>query len=555
MRIKTLILSLFLWGCVSVEYDYQILEPGSSSSFDKHPIGYGPFKELIETYSLKSKDVFSYPYIPLNAISKFKSCYGNQLDGEEVYALFNSTISFGIDGYGCEGGVLTNKGLHVNTGSLGDYAGAAFIPYSTLYARTTVFKTELGMVINDRASLDLETSKPREITNIFLVARQRSQIPKYQNIKIEKPSLTINQLPDKVFDFFNTFPTTDFYAVPNIPSNKEKSFRQCARLDEEIPIYVLFDATFFGTGNCFGAAFTDKGIYFRNPWTADYPGIYFLNYDQLLLDEFSPYLATGTQYGEVFIAPGVSFNMGESNISTGNFIKIFRGLRGEENISDEEAKSFVNNFNPIPTFEGKQQQSSVRRQEKAKNNNGISWSDVGFALLGIAVAAAIYDAVDDDNSKPAPRRPSTNRKNQSSTELGLELLQRQQKINSKRARQQRNIKTLELLTNTNTSQRNKGDTMTAYLYERTLDECVYREGSRTYRLDKGIGLCPNTVKVPVGGYGLFDANQMGYSSPSSLKTTWYLNETKKNACVYRYGVDKRTLPKGLNELCPFSYDF
>ena len=107
---------------------------------------------------------------------------------------------------------------------------------------------------------------------------------------------------------------------------------------------------------------------------------------------------------------------------------------------------------------------------------------------------------------------------------------------------------------TNTVPKRGGDTVTAYLIISDTTSCNYSYGSKSYRIAKGISPCPMNIEIPVGS-GVFDSNQMNYSSPSSLKTTWYLDSSSTYNCTYKYGTSKRTIPKGTSSMCPLSYDF
>jgi hypothetical protein len=559
---KKLLALLLLTGCVSVSYDSTILPPGSSVE-SKSEVGFGPYKSLLESYSINSEHVYVTPFIPLNHQAKFRECYGLLPEDEEIYAFINETISFGIDGYGCNGGVFTSKGLHVNAGSLADYIGKAFIPYSTLYSSNTSFVANLSMNINEKASLDLHVDDSvKKMRDVFVTARNRSKLSQYKNEVILKDEIKIKELPDSVLTFFNDFQNTNFYSKPNIPEYKESTFRKCSYMKNDEDIYILFDNTFFGGSSCIGFAFTSSGIYFTNPAESRYPGAYFLSYDHLLLSEFSPYIKKGTWnqgWNEVYVAPGISFYVFE--MIPEDFLTILRALRGEEDITNDEALEFLATYERIPativaqnkvkTSKPANNISSERVKPNKAKKEGVDWGKVGWALLGLAVAKAIYEEIDDGPSYSSSNDYSYSR-NESSTEYGQRLLERQQKINSQRQRQNQALETFEALANSNI--RSKGDTSTAYLKESSIYTCTYVIGSQTYSLDRGISSCPLNIQIPMNS-GLFDSNQMNYSSPSSIKTTWYLDSSYTNACIYKYGASTRSIPKGSVGMCPLSYDF
>jgi hypothetical protein len=442
---KNILLTLIVFGivgCATVTYDSQILEPNASQQTNSY-IGFGPFRELLETYSINSEHVFVDPVIPLNHLETFQKCYGPIPSDEKKLAFVNATIAFTVNGHGCEGGLFTNKGLHLNAGSLAGVVGKAFIPYQTLYRGSTTFEPSLGVTINDGATLDLHVDDDeRKMTSVFLTARARSKVAKYQNQQEIKQTLKINSLPSDVLKFFNDYPNQYYYAAPNIPEKKELTFRKCSFMKSSEKLYVLFDNTFFGTGSCIGAGFTDSGVYFTNPGEANFPGTFFLSYDQILLSDFTPYI--GKRFDEVFIYPGLSYYVFEDTPK--NFLSMLKGLRGEEMISNDDAMKFVSNYKAIPSYksyENTQIQpkkvSKPKPQKKKESTGGSSWGNVGWALLGLVVAKAIYEELDDGYS--TPNYPSS--KGKTSSEYGEALLQRQRKINNQRLKQKQQT---ELLT-------------------------------------------------------------------------------------------------------------
>ena len=106
-------------------------------------------------------------------------------------------------------------------------------------------------------------------------------------------------------------------------------------------------------------------------------------------------------------------------------------------------------------------------------------------------------------------------------------------------------------------QTRRADTMSAYLYSTTFSSCEYRVGGKSYSVSKGISGCPINVEVPATT-GIFDASQMNYST-SNMKTTWYLDTSRSNssstACIYKFGNQSRTIPKGIGTMCPINYQF
>ena len=428
---------LILFGCATVTYNSTVLQPGSSANINEY-IGFGPFKELLTTYSLKSQHVFVSPVLPKNHLNKFEECYGRIPDNEKKLAFVNATIALTINGHGCHGGLFTNKGLHLNAGSMTDIGGKAFIPYQTLYSDSTTIVPGLGVTFNNSATLDMHVDDDiKKMASVFITARSRSKRSQYQNINDFESTLKISKLPEDVLSFFDNFKNQYYYSYPNIPSKKEISFRRCSFMEASETLYILFDNTFFGTGSCIGAGFTDTGVYFSNPAEANYPGSYFISYDQLLLSDFTPYI--GKQWDEVFVYPGLSYYVFEDTPKS--FLNILKALRGEVDISNEDAMKFVSNYKKIPAYvpQKKVQQNntvskpkvSKPKVEQKKSNKESVWGDIGWALLGLVVAKAIYEEIDDGYSSPS--YPSSRGK--SSSQYAQELLDRQNKINRQRQKQ------------------------------------------------------------------------------------------------------------------------
>ena len=570
-KLLALLLLLGIVGCTTVTYDNNILPPSASTtSYSK--IGYGPFEDLVDTLAEKYQAVHVTPFIPLNQKKAFRRCYPLS-QAEEIYAIVNTSIAFNENNAGCNGFVFTQKGVHSNPTSLSLVQGQSFFPYSTLYSYSTRYiQDQQGLMIN-QGHIDAEVDMDdKDLYNVFVTARNRSKLKQYQNYIPPSKDLKIKQIPNEILSLLELSGMDGLYTQNNIPKIKESSFRKCSGISNQTELLIYLDGTFFGAGGCAGMGFLNDGIIIHNGWIANYPGTYFFAYDYLFNSDFVPYIKGIDLYIEKNIAFDFSgVNLNGSPVEYAEYLlEMFKGFKGQIEISNEDALALAAKINPLPdapvisyaNAQTKQVVSSkvTQKAKPQKKEEGMGFLGKLFVVaIGIYVASEIIDELDDDSSYSSssytPPKPSSSNTRYDSSgweEVAQDLLDRQARVSNQRAKQQRKYDLINTFADTVTNR--GGDTATAYLIISEMNNCKYSYGSKTFNIDKGISPCPFNIQVPVGS-GVFDSNQMNYSSSSSLKTTWYLDSSSSMTCTYRYGTSKRSIPKGSSTMCPMSYDF
>ena len=570
-KLLALLLLFGIVGCTTVTYDSNILPPSASStSYSK--IGYGPFEDLIDTLAEKYQTVHVTPFIPLNQKKAFRRCYPLS-QAEEIYAIVNTSIAFNVNNAGCNGFVFTQKGVHSNPTSLSLVQGQSFFPYSTLYSYSTRYiQDQQGLMIN-QGHIDAEVDMDdKDLYNVFVTARNRSKLKQYQDFNPPSKDLKIKQIPQEIISLLELSGMDGLYTQENIPDKKESTFRKCSGISNQTELLMYLDGTFFGSGGCAGMGFLNDGIIIHNGWIANYPGTYFFAYDYLFNSDFVPYIKGIDLYVEKNIAFDFSgVNLNGSPVEYAEYLlQMFKGFKGQIEISNEDALRLASKINPLPnapviSYASSQPKQVAKKQVSQKAKPQKKEEGMGFfgklvvAAIGIYIASEIIDELSDDSSSssssykaPKPSPSSGRYDNSGWEEVAQDLLDRQSRVSNQRAKQQRKYELVNTLTNT-VSKRG-GDTVTAYLIISDMTSCNYSYGSKSYRIAKGISPCPMNIEIPVGS-GVFDSKQMNYSSPSSLKTTWYLDSSSTYNCTYKYGTSKRTIPKGTSSMCPLSYDF
>ena len=556
-------------GCTTVTYDAYVMNPEASKiSYSK--VGYGPFEDLMETMAGKYQAVHVTPFIPLNQIRAFKRCYPLP-ENEEIFAIVNTSIAFNENNSGCTGFVFTEKGVHSNPTSLSLVQGQSFFPYSTLYSSNTRYLSDSqGLNIN-QGHIDAEVDMDdKDLYNVFVTARSRSKLKQYQDFKPPSKNLKINQIPNEILSLLELSGMDGLYSQENIPPIKESTFRKCSGISNQKDLLMYLDGTFWGAGGCAGMGFLNDGIVIHNGWVANYPGTYFFAYDYLFNSNFVPYIKGIDLYIEKNIAFDFSgVNLNGSPVEYAEYLlQMFKGFKGQIDISNEDALLLASKINPLPNAPvisyskpqiSKPKKASPKPQVKEKEEGMGLFGKIIVAAIGIYIASEIIDELDDSSSSsssynpPKTKSPYTGRygDNDGWQELADDILERQSRISNQRAKEQRKYALINSLSDTAVSR--AGDTATAYLSVTYSNNCEYRYGSKTLLIEKGISPCPTTIQIPQGT-GVFDSNQMNYNS-SSLKTTWYLDSSSSTSCTYRFGGSKRTIPKGVATMCPFSYDF
>lgn len=378
--LTTLLLTLLvLVGCATpVTYDRYILQPSESAN-SSSPIGFGPFKEALESLSQSYKigqieqHVHITPTIPLTKEKAFRDCYKELPDDEPIFALIDSSLSMSNSGKGCTGFVFTSKGIHSNPGSFAEKSGKSFIPYSTLYSSNTYFSAKsFGVNINDNVQLHKPVNmEENQLLSVMLSARKARYSSK--TFEFTDAELQLSNIPEDLLTFSEQYKNEGIFISKEIPSNKESSFRACSNLDKSIEIFVLIDATFFGGGNCVGMAFLETGIIINNSWLSMYPGTYFLSYDYLLNSDFVPYLCdvnncsngANDAFG-LYLDKNFSFDisgMGGDFMETGSeLVEMFKQLKNTDSVSNEEAILIANTFKKLPIYSQRVLASSSNRK-------------------------------------------------------------------------------------------------------------------------------------------------------------------------------------------------
>ena len=570
-KLLALLLLFGIVGCTTVTYDSNILPP-SASSTSYSQIGFGPFEDLMGTLAGKYQAVHVTPFIPLNQKKAFRRCYPLS-QTEEIYAIVNTSITLNTNNSGCVGFVFTDKGVHSNPASLSLVQGQSFFPYSTLYSYSTKYiQDQQGLMIN-QGHVDAEVDMDdKDLYNVFVTARNRSKLNEYKYYKPPSKDLKIKQIPKEILSLLELSGMDGLYTQDNIPEIKESSFRKCTGISSQSEILMYLDGTFFGSGGCAGMGFLSDGIVIHNGWIANYPGTYYFAYDFLVGSDFIPYIKGIDLYIEKNIAFDFSgVNLNGSSVEYAEYLlQMFKGFKGQVEISNEDALRLASQINPLPNApvisyaSSKSNQSNIKKAAQKpkpqKKEEGMSLlGKIFVAAIGIYIASEIIDELNDDSSSssssykaPKPSTSSGRYDNSGWEEVAQDLLDRQSRVSNQRAKQQRKYELVNTLTNT-VSKRG-GDTTTAYLTISDMNNCSYGFGSNAFKIAKGISPCPMNIQVPVGS-GVFDSSQMNYNSSSSLKTTWYLdlNLSTSTSCVYKYGGSTRRIPKG--GMCPSSHDF
>ena len=111
----------------------------------------------------------------------------------------------------------------------------------------------------------------------------------------------------------------DFFVGTAIPTNKlNKGIASCnAPADEEV--LALADLTVFGSAkNC--VLFTERGIYYRNDWSAKQPGTFFKAYaDMKVGDEDGG-------FNEIGVGEGGFISVAGSNLNKGRMTEILEAV-------------------------------------------------------------------------------------------------------------------------------------------------------------------------------------------------------------------------------------
>ena len=301
-------LILFLYSCSTVEFTESSLTP--TSSLNTQDKGYfSLYQEQLLELSKEDVAISVLPNVPLNQDFRFRKCYKFLTPDEPILAIVNSTISFNLKSEGCFGAVFTNKGIHSNPSKLSMVQGKHFIPYEVLLSSMTAYSSEgQGIIVNDRGYIDLDPDTDKnKLVQSLLSASYKFQTNDFIPYVIKTQDYEVDRMPDELIDIINSLKTTNLYSSPQIPWNFESRFRDCTGLHGSGNLLLFFPSTDIYKPGCYGAGFTDSGLYISNNWGADFPGIYFLPYDFLFSTNFNPRL--NLHNNSITILPGLEFDL------------------------------------------------------------------------------------------------------------------------------------------------------------------------------------------------------------------------------------------------------
>lgn len=421
-HLPTLLITLLvLGGCATSQYSDTVLAPSASVSSES-PVGFGPFSELLESFA-RDKNVYLTPSIPDSYEKEFRKCYGSLSESEEIYAFINGNAFAS----GCNGIVFTSKGIHSNPANYLVGTMKLFVPYSTLYSRSTTYETGYNHITINTGEIFFNTElDEQKVYSLFREARRRSTNPKYQNFSIDKELLAINSMPSEVFSMMEIAKDENLkgiYINPDIPSRDLKKYRDCYGLSENQEIIMLFK----GTGllkRCSGFSFLNNGIAFRNIFNQRSPGEFFIPYSRFLESDFTPYLMMSweEEYDSRYSAGGNCNIVIEKDLvvdacSIGEVLKnetpsavflveILKAMRGKSNISNEDAARLANRIADMPIYSEKRSvKSTVKKRKKESTRSKSSessnfWTNLVSAVIGVYIANEIYQEIAPDPCTP-----------------------------------------------------------------------------------------------------------------------------------------------------------
>ena len=326
-------------SCSTVEFTDSSLNP--NFSLQQEDNGYfSLYMDNLEKLAISDVSISVKPNIPLNQDFRFRKCYKFLTPEEPILAIINSTISFNLKSEGCYGSVFTNKGIHSNPSTLSMVQGKHFIPYDVLLSPTSSYSDNgQGIIINAKGYLDLEPDTNKDaIIELFTSAYKKYIANDYIPYVIEEQNYIVDQLPDEVIQIINSLEVINLYSSPQISWDLESRFRDCTGLHGKGNLLLFFPSTDVYKPGCYGAGFTDSGLYISNNWGSDFPGIYFLSYDFLFSDKFNPSL--NEINNSVILFPGLEFDLEgvSTNIRkpTNDFLNILTSFQGQNIMSVEE---------------------------------------------------------------------------------------------------------------------------------------------------------------------------------------------------------------------------
>ena len=183
---------------------------------------------------------------------------------------------------------------------------------------------------------------------------------------------------------------------------------------------------------------------------------------------------------------------------------------------------------------------------------GVDWASTAVLVAGIAVAAAVIDD-DDDGSSNRSQHQTTDRRSESSTELGERLLREQRERGvGGTGRVATSSPSTYRETQPSVSREPSVGNNLYTIQTSTAEVCYYLSGSNRVSISKpAYATCPVTVNAPAqNSSAIFDYSQM-----QKFNVTGYKKGEARRYCTYATSDGDIFIPKGEYASCPQSIDF
>lgn len=182
---------------------------------------------------------------------------------------------------------------------------------------------------------------------------------------------------------------------------------------------------------------------------------------------------------------------------------------------------------------------------------GVDWASTAVLVAGIAVAAAVIED-DDDGSSNHSQTQTTDRRSESSTELGERLLREQRERGvSGTGRVARTSPSTYPQAQPSVSREASVGNNLYTIQTSTAEVCHYSSGSNRVSISKpAYATCPVTVNAPSqNSSAIFDYSQM-----QKFNVTGYKVGEARRYCTYATPDGDIFIPKGEYASCPQSID-
>jgi hypothetical protein len=184
--------------------------------------------------------------------------------------------------------------------------------------------------------------------------------------------------------------------------------------------------------------------------------------------------------------------------------------------------------------------------------SGVDWASTAILVAGVAVAAAMID--DDDGGSSNRNQKSTQRKNESSTELGERLLkeQRERGVSGTGRTARATTSTYPSSTTPSNSHSPRIGNDLYTVEKSSAQSCFYKSGYNKIVVSKpSFTTCPANVQAPAkNSTAVFDYSQM-----QTANVTGFKRAESRRYCTYTTSHGDILVPKGENAYCPQSMDF